>query len=309
MEARKDAMNLDANESAFFKRQLEHVKAQSYDVKWQENKALALFPVDSSAGPAATEITWRQFTRVGLAKMVSDYASDFPRVDVYGTENTIVPHDIGAAYGYSIQEIRRAQMAGFPLETRRAEAARRAIEDKINTIAFSGDSATNLKGFIGYTGITAFTLASGTGGYTWATKTSDEILTDMNGLVNAVVNGTNGVEQPDTMLLPLTQYNNIATKRLGTNSDTTVLEYFLKTNQYIKKVLWLTELATGNVAGTGTRAMVFKNDAEHVQLLLPVPFEQFDYDKEGMAYTIPCLARIAGIVIYYPASVAYLDSF
>jgi hypothetical protein len=227
-------------------------------------------------------------------------------VDVYGVENTVKPHDIGDSYGYSIQEIRRAQMADFPLETRRADAARRAIEDKINTIAFSGDSATGLTGFIQYPGTTEFTLTSGTGGYTWATKTGDEILADMNGMVYAVLSATNGVEQPDTMLLPLASYNLIKTKRLGTYNDTTVLEYFLKTNQYIKRIEWLVELATGSDT-TGTRAIVFKNDAEHLQLILPVPFEQFDYDKNGLAYSIPCLARTAGMVIYYPSSIAFVD--
>jgi len=304
-----DAMNLDANESAFFKRQLEVIKSNTYDVKWAPNKALALLPVDSSAGPGATEITWRQYTRVGYAKMVADYASDFPRVDIYGTESTIAPHDIGAAYGYSIQEIRRAQLAGVPLETRRADAARRAIEDKINTIAFSGDSDTGLVGFLSCTGGTQYTLASGTGGYTWATKTADEILADMNGVVFAAISATNGVEIPDTLLLPLSQYNQIITKRLGTNSDTTVYDYFMKTNPYIKRIEWLNELKTGNTAGTGTRMIAFKNDADHLQLILPVPFEQFDADKKGMTYTIPCMARIGGVVTYYPLSVAYLDSF
>jgi len=306
MEARKDAMNLDANESAFFKRQLEYVKAQTYDVKWKENKALALFPVDTSAGLAATEITWRQFTRVGMAKMVSDYANDFPRVDVYGTENTIKPHDIGASYGYSIQEIRRAQSAGFPLEQRRANAARRAIEDKINTIAFSGDTATNLQGFIGYSGISEFTLTTGSGGDTWALKTADEILADMNGLVHYVVNATNGVEQPDTMLLPLEQYNLITTKKLGTVSDTTVMEYFLKTNKYIKRIEWLMEL-DGAGAGSTDRIMAFVNDADHLQLELPQAFEQFEADKKALSYEIPCLARIAGMIVYFPASVVFCD--
>jgi hypothetical protein len=302
-----DAMNLDANESAFFKRELEVVKAKSYDVKWAPNKALALLPVDSSAGPAATEITYRSYTRVGLAKMVADYATDFPRVDVYGTETSVKPHDIGASYGYSIQEIRRAQMTGFPLETRRADAARRAIEDKINTIAFSGDTATNLVGFLSCTGATEFTLASGTGGYTWATKTADEILADMNGLVYAVVAATNGVEIPDTMLLPLAQYNQIGTKRLGTYSDTTVLDYFLKTNQYVKRIEWLNELKTGDDTGLTTRAIVFKNDAEHLELVLPVPFEQFEAEKKGLAYTIPCMARIGGVVQHYPLATAFVD--
>ena len=306
MAERMDAMNLDANESAFFKRELEVVKAKSYDVKWAPNKALGLLPVDSSAGPAATEITYRSYTRVGTAKMVADYATDFPRVDVYGTEVSIKPHDIGAAYGYSIQEIRRAQMTGFPLETRRADAARRAIEDKINSIAFSGDTPTNLVGFLGCSGATEFTLTSGTAGYTWAVKNADELLADMNGMVYAVIEATNGVEIPDTMLLPLAAYNLIQTKRLGTYSDTTVLDYFLKTNQHIKRIEWLNELKTASDT-SGTRAIVFKNDADHLELVLPVPFEQFESEKKGLAYTIPCLARIAGVKFHYPLSICFMD--
>jgi hypothetical protein len=306
-DVRFDAFNLDANESVFFKRQLEVVKTGTYDVKFRPNKALSLFPVDTSAGPAATEITWRQYTRVGMAKMVADYAHDFPRVDIYGVEATVKPKGIGASYGYSIEEIRRAQMAGFPLETRRAEAARRAIDDKIDYIAWSGDTATGLAGFINYTGISEYTVISGASGLkTWATKTSDEILKDMNGVTHYVVEATNGVELPDTMLLPMAQYNLIKTKRLGDGSDETVLSYFQKTNQYIKRIEWVVEL--DGAGGTASdRMMVYVNDAAHLSLELPLPFEQYEYDKKGMEYVVPCYAKTAGMIIYFPASVAFAD--
>lgn len=308
MPAKYDAFNIDANESAFFKRELEVVKSKTFDVKYKPNVAFSLFPI-SSENPAAEVITWRQFSRVGMAKMVSDYAQDFPRVDIYGVEYSVKPKDIGDSYGYSIAEIRRAAMAGLPLETRRAEAARRAIEDKLNYVAFNGDSATNLKGFFNYSGITEYTVASGgTGGTkTWSTKSADQILDDMNGIVHGVVSATNGIEQPDTMLLPLEQYNLITTKRLGTDSDTTVLEYFLKTNRYIKRVEWVTDLKTAGDGGTA-RMMVYVNDADHLNLEVPLMFEQFEADKKGMSYSIPCMARTAGLLIFYPASVAYSDS-
>jgi len=308
MATKYDAFNIDANESAFFKRELEVVKSKTFDVKYKPNMAFSLFPVSSEASPAAEVITWRQFSRVGMAKMVADYATDFPRVDIYGVEYSVKPKDIGSSYGYSIAEIRRAAMAGLPLETRRAEAARRAIEDKLNSIAFSGDSATNLKGFINYSGITEYTVASGgTGGTkTWSTKSADQILDDMNGIVHAVVSATNGIEQPDVMLLPLEQYNLISTKRLGTDSDTTVLEYFLKTNRYIKRVEWVTELADAGDSTTD-RMMVYVNDSNHLNLEVPLMFEQYDADKSGLSYSIPCLARTAGMIIFYPASVSYAD--
>lgn len=307
-ELKFDAYKLDANESAFFKKQLEYVKSQTFDVKERPNKALSIFPVSTDAGPAATEITWRSFTRVGMAKMVADYATDFPLVDVYGVENSVKPKGIGAGYHYSIEEIRRAQMAGLPLETRRAETARRAIEDKIDTIAWNGDSATGLNGFINYPGISQYTVTSGTSGSKlWSAKTSDEILKDMNGLVNFVVEATNGIEIPDTMLLPLAQYNLINQKRLGDGSDETVLSYFLKTNQYIKTINWVVELK-GAGASSGDRAMVFVNDASHLTLELPLAFEAYEADKEGMQYKIPCYAKCAGIICYYPGSVAYADA-
>lgn len=308
MPAKFDAFNIDANESAFFKRELEVVKSKTYDVKYKPNVAFSLFPISSEASPAAEVITWRQFSRVGMAKMVSDYAQDFPRVDVYGVEYSVKPKDMGSSYGYSIAEIRRAAMDGLPLETRRANAARKAIEDKLNYVAFNGDTATNLKGFINYTGITEYTVASGgTGGTkTWSTKTADQILDDMNGIVHGVVSATNGIEQPDTMLLPLEQYNLITTKRLGTDSDTTVLEYFLKTNRYIKRVEWVTEL-DGAGDSTTDRMMVYVNDADHLSLEVPLMFEQFEADKVAMSYSVPCMARTAGLIVFFPASISYSD--
>lgn len=307
MSEQVDVMNLDANESAFFQKQLEYVKAQTYDVKYPSNKALGLFPVSTEAGPAATEITWRRYDKVGMAKLVADYAIDFPRVDIYGVEQTVKIHDIGASYGYSIMEIRRAQKAGLPLETRRAAVAREVIDNKLNSIAMFGDASAGIQGFINYPNIIEATLASGVGGYTWDKKTADEILLDMNNLVEAVILTTNGVETPDTMILPLSQYLLISRKRIASDSEgKTVLTYFLENNPYIKRIEWMNELKGAGVGGKD-RAMVFKNDAQHITFEIPVPFEQFEPEKRGLTYTIPCLARTAGIIVYYPLSVAYLD--
>lgn len=302
-----DAWNLDANESAFFKRQLEYIKTGTYDVKYAPNKALGLFPVSTEAGPAASEITWRQFSKVGLAKLVSDYAQDFPRVDIYGVENTVKVHAIGASYGYSIDEIRKAQMAGVPLESRRAAAARDAIDNKLNTIAMSGESSSNIQGFISYPGISEFTVTSGASGNTWALKTADEILADLHGMVELVLTSTNGIEQPDTMIMPLEQYLLISRKRIASDSEgKTVLTYFLENNPYIRRIEWMTEL-NGAGAESSDRAMVFKNDAQHLTFEMPLPFEQGEPDKKAMAYEIPCMAKTAGIIVYFPLSVAYVD--
>jgi hypothetical protein len=195
----------------------------------------------------------------------------------------------------------------MPLESKRATVAREAIDNKLNTIALSGESTCNIKGFLNYSGITEVTVTSGVAGDTWDKKTADEILADMNAAVEAVLTTTNGIEAPDTMLLPLTRYLLIGRKRIGTDSDgKTVMTYFLENNPYIKRIEWLTELETSG-SGNVKQMYVFKNDADHLEFFIPLPFESFEADKNGMTYEIPCMAKTAGIVMYYPLSCAFMS--
>lgn len=301
-------LHLDSGESIFFKRELEHVKTRSYDTKFKELKAFSLFPISAEASSGNTEITYRKYTGVGVAKIIADYAHDFPRVDVYGEETTVKIKDVGASYGYSIKEIRASQMTGKRLEQRRADAARRAIDEKINDIAFSGDSKSGLQGFINYPGISEYTIpADGTGSSKlWSTKTPDQIVRDMAGIVSGIVDSTNGRETPDTLLLPIAQYQYIANTRMSDNTDKTILAYFLANNPFIKRVEWVVEL---NAAGTGAtdRMMAYAKDDMHLTLEIPRVFESFDPVQKGMEFEVPCHAETAGIIVYYPLSVAYGD--
>jgi len=307
-EGGKNPMRLDRGESVFFAREVEHVKSKTYDAKPKELKALLFIPINTDAGPGARIITFRRFTGVGFAKIISDYAHDFPRVDVYGVEESVTVHSIGTSYGYSIMEIRTAAMVpGANLDTRRALTARRANDEKVNEIAFVGDPEHKIHGLLNYPGITETTLpADGVGGSTrFQDKTEAQILRDFNILANAIMLPTFGREVPDTVFLPLQAYNYLANKRLG-DTEITLLQYILKNNPTIKRIEWLNELS-GIGEGKRDRVMIGKFDEEHLTLDLPQPFEQFDPIQEGMEYTIPCHSRTAGVIIYYPMAFAYAD--
>jgi hypothetical protein len=299
---------MDRGESIFFARELEHIKAQTYDVKLRDLKALSLIPISTSAGPGATTITFRRFAGVGLAKIISDYANDFPRVDVYGEEETVKVYSIGVSYGYNIMEIREAAMTpGRNLDQRRATTARRSHDEKINDIAFKGDAEHNIQGLLNYPGVTETTLpADGTGGSTrWKDKTVDQILRDINLMTDAVMIPTYRREVPDTLLLPMAAYNHLANTRLGDNV-TTLLKYIMDNNPVLKKIDWLDELS-GAGEGKTDRILVGTFDDEHLTNELPQPFEQFEPLQKGMEFTIPCHSRTAGVIIYYPLAFAFAD--
>jgi hypothetical protein len=300
---------LDAIATAFFQRQLEYIKSKTYDTKYKNLKAKLYLPTDSSAPSGTPTITYRSYSAAGHAKIISDYAHDFPRVDIYGVENTIKVHSIGDSYGYSIKEIRRAQIAGTNLNSRRADIAKRAIEEKIDDIAWNGDTKSNIQGFLDYPGISEYTVPVGASTTTtWASKTPDEIILDLTGMVNGVNVPTKGKENVNQILLPRTQYNQINNTRM-TDTNMTILMYFKNNNPGIAvDVLDLLDGA-GDPTGVDSddRMMAYVKDPNNLTLELPQPFEQIEADKRGMEYVIPCHAEIGGVIVYYPSSVIFGD--
>jgi len=245
---------------------------------------------------------------VGFAKVISAYSkADFPRVDVYGEEDTVKVKAIGDSYGYNIKEIRMSARTGKALDQRRAATARRAHEELQSKLALVSNAATGTRGLLDYPGITEATIpADGTGGSTsWTAKTDEQIARDIDILFDTVILSTFNRENPDTLLLPLENYRILGNCRL-TGTDKTLLTYIRENKPWIKRIDWLHELSGVGAGGTN-RAMVGVFDEEHLTFEIPQPFEQFEAQQDGMEYTIPCHSECAGTIVYYPMAFAYAD--
>lgn len=303
----KNEMHLDAAEQVFFDEQLALVKSRTYDVQHKELKALMLLPVSTEQDPGAEHIIWRSFDAVGTAKLVSDYANDYPRVDIGGEEHTSPIKEIGASYGYSIKEIRRAQKAGISLDAKKAVACRRAIDEKQDAIAWKGDAKGKLPGFINHPGITEYVPANGTGGgKAWSGKTPDEIVADFAGIISAAPESTNGIENPDTVIMPLSLYNKLQNTPYGSNRDKTILGFIRENYPQITRIEWVQDLV-GAGAGNTNRVMAYARDPLKVEVQIPQRFEQMPPQLTGKVYDIICSQSTGGTLVYYPQSVVFAD--
>lgn len=295
--------------SVFFARELDHVKAQSYDVEYPELTALALFPVSSEADPGATTITYYTYDKTGLAKVIENYSTDLPRADVNGKPSFAPIKSVGTSYGYSVQEMRSSTLAGKGLEVRKSESARFAIDKAINQIAWAGDQASGLMGVLSAgQSIPLYTIAANASGKTsWLEKTAAEILADVNGMAKQVAKTTKNVERPDTLCVPGDVYMDISTRQVdGINA--TVLSFLLEHSPYIKNVVPASELDADAVGtnpyakesgGSGV-AFLFKNDPRKLSLENPMPYYQYPVQATNLEITVPCEARTAGVLVYYP---------
>ena len=307
------SMNFDDAEAAsvFFARELDFVKSQSYDVEYPEFTALSLFPMSSEVDPGAETVTYYSYNKTGLAKIISNYATDLPRADVKGKPTTAIIKSLGDSYGYSIQEMRASRMAGKSLDTRKAESARYQIDYLNNKIAWNGDEETGLKGVLSTDNdVPLYTIANGAKGTTsWADKTEDEILADITGMLKQMATVTKKVEKPDTLALSSDAYIEIQNKRIE-GTATTVLKYIQDNIPDIKQIVSCPELDADSVetnpyaaASDGKAvALLFKNDSRKLSIENPLPFMQYPIQTQGLEVVVPCEARTAGAMIYYPMS-------
>jgi hypothetical protein len=301
--------HLDAAESVFFSRELEFIRARAYDVKFAELKARKFIPLDSEVDNAAEVVTYEQYEMVGMAKILSSYGTDLPRADVKGREFSSRVRPIATSYAYDIQEVRASLRGKKNLPQRKANAARRAAEQEIDRIARAGDAAHGLLGFLNQPNVPFYIIPNGASASPlWANKTPDEVVEDLNGIANSVVDTTKEVEIPDTLILPTDKYNYVASKRMGDGSDVTILKHFLGATPYIKTVESWYALKGAGVGGTD-RAVCYRKDPDAVVLVIPQEFEQFPPEQKGLETVIACHARVGGVVFHYPLSAVYADGF
>ncbi len=308
MKIKTGQRRLDANESPLFLRAAEYVMAQTYDVVYPQYTALQYIPV-SHEGGAADTIVYRQFDEVSIAKIINNFATDFPRVDVRGHEFRQAVKDIGNAYGWNVQEIRRALYEGVPLDAMRARIAREAHVRLWNRIAWLGNAEAGLQGILNHPSVTKAQAV--TGSWVIGTTANDLILKDVNTAIQGPYILTKGVETVDTCLMPLDKYSALATTPYSATVPTFLLEILQKGNPGVLfapvlEMAMTTNPRTGAVAATNV-ILTFRRDPSKVWFSLPQDFEQMEPDKEGMEYVIPCHSRTAGVITPYPLSIRVTD--
>ncbi len=301
-------MRFDSAEDAsvFFARELDYIKSRSYDKLYPEFNALSHFPITHEVPEGAETTTYYSYERVGMAEVISSYATDLPRADVNGEPTTAMIRSIGASYGYSVQDMRASRFAGKSLDVRRAEAARYAIDRTINAIAWAGDKKHKLMGMLSDdNNIPLYTLKVNASGKTaWADKSASEIMDDINGMFQFQARLTQDVERADTLALSSSSYIDISTRQVP-NTGLTVMKFILENAPYLKEIIPCAELGANNTETNPYGqdvALLYTNSAEKFSLEIPMAFYQYPLQNRNLEVIVPCEARAAGIILYYPLS-------
>lgn len=302
---------------SFLVKQTTLIEPAVYALQYQEIQYPSLIPVDTSAPEWIQSVTYFSMDAVGQAAWFNGQAHDVPKVELTREKFETSVSMAAIGYGYTLEELGTAQLLGMNLSADKATAARRVAEEKIDSVAFIGDATKGFTGLVNAsTPTSAQAPADGTGSArTFASKTADQVLRDINSILTGIVTDTVGNHLADTLLLPYQIMLDLSTRRIDSTNQTTILEWIQRTNIYT--------LTTGqpltirgvfgylDTVGTGgtKRVVAYRRSPEVLKMHLPMPFRFLPVWQTGpMKFDVPGVFRLGGVDIRLPKAVRYLDS-
>lgn len=302
----------------FVVRQTSHIEPGVYATRYPDIQYRDLIPVDTSGSEFATSVTYYSSDRFGAADWINGNSDDIPKAGTVRSRFETPVYTAGIGYGWGWEEVGRAQLLGINLSADDANAARRASEEMIDRVALLGDASKGFRGLFNYTGTGGVTPVNAPTG-NWGTlssagtATADQIVADMNSAIVNVFNGTNTTAIADTLLLPWSKFLLISTKRMSTDTDSTILQYFLANNVYTATtgrpltIRGLRGLDDAGVSGV-PRLIAYRNSPDVLKLHIPMPHRFLPVFQSGpLRWDVPGVMRLGGLDIRLPKEVVYLD--
>jgi len=299
----------------YLQNQATHIETEVEKIEYPEVQYPDLIPVDFSAPEWTKTVTYYSSDVVGKADWFHANARDVPRADVdrQKYETTVEMAAIG--YGYNLEELSQAQLAGVALTTDKADAAKQAYEFFTDEIALRGNSDKNFFGLLDYPGITAVLAAQNQAGTStqWRNKSADEILRDFNDNLTAVWVASGMTGMPDTVLLPPEDFAYLATTRLHPQGDDTILDWIAKKNLVTARsrqaltIEPVRGLETAGQGGSG-RMVIYRKDPKVLKMHVPMRHRFLDPMRTGpLIYEVPGIFRLGGLDVKRPVYIRYVD--
>lgn len=286
--------SFNEDQSIFAARELDYVKARTYDRKLPPMNGLLLVPTSNDTPEWAETITYKSYDMVGIAKVIANYADDLPRADVKGIEQTVRVQTLGDSYGYNINELNASVALGANLPTRKATAARRAIEIKQNQIAMVGDPKYGLWGITNHPNIGVTAGLNGD----WADPgtTGMEIVEDVDTLVQAIRTQSRGIHTPNRLALPSAAFAAMSRKYIADTGGKSAWQVVREKYPSLE----ILDIPEFDEVDGDTLAIIGEFNEENASLELVMPFNQLPAQARNLELVVPCMARTGGVSVHYP---------
>ena len=185
------------------------------------------------------------------------------------------------------------------------------VMDKNVYTGFVKEGTTGLLNNVGITRSAAPNGAAGTA--TWATKTADEILDDVNAIISAVWQANDCATDalPNHILVPVDQFGALVTRKVSHDSERSILTYVLENNltnqQGGNLVISPSKFCKAIGANGSDRMVAYINEEERIRFSQTVPLQRLQTEVINMSFNTPFVSQFSEVQFVYPTTVRYMD--
>jgi hypothetical protein len=308
-DAQQSAYNFVVSQQTVIEQQV--IKIQYPDVQYPD-----LVPVDTATGNEwVKSITYYSSDMVGKADWFHHTALDVPLAELTREKFERGMEMAAIGYRYTLEEVAQSMNTpGLNLTADKAIACRRAYEEFVDNIALRGSTGKNMQGLMNSSLVTATTApADGTaGGTTFASKSNDQVIRDINNALTGIATGSNWLYYADTVLLPPAVLVGLA-GRMFQNQPMTLLEWLKQYNVLTVQTgrpITLAGVRGLETAGVGgiSRMVAYRRDPQVLKMWIPMPHRFLPVWQRGpLVFDVPGIFRLGGVEIRIPAAMRYLD--
>lgn len=231
------------------------------------------------------------------------------QIDIGKIVNPLIPW--GTELKWTLLELESASRLGRPLDSQYYDAMKLKYQMDIDEMVYTGDITFGKTGMFNSGLVTPANVAAGAGGVTWALKTPDEKLKDVNEILTAAWASSGYSVVPRELRLPPAMFSNIASEKVSTAGNVSTLE-FLRANSIsnaangqplnIQPVKWLTGLGVGAT----NRMVAYTKDKDYVRFPM-VPLAHTPVEYRSIWQLTTYYGKLGVVELVRPEVVAYRD--
>ena len=253
----------------------------------------------------------------GASPVTAGASNGVPIVQASVDKGIFKAHTFAVALRVMFQDMQRANYIGRSIDNLLQDGVRMAYDKHMDQNTYVGIEEYGTTGLVNNPNATETTAAAtGTGSATtWASKTPQQILADINTALTAVwaANGYDETAIPNHILLPYEQYIYILNTMVTDLATETILDFVMKNTIAAKNGGSLFIGATRWCKGTGTsgkdRMVVYVNHERFVKEdeLVPLSRIMSQPNVANVCYDTAYMANISEVQIRYPTAILYMD--
>lgn len=213
-------------------------------------------------------------------------------------------------------DVQRSAITGRNLDSLLQDGIRLTYDKHQDANVYTGISKYGTTGLLNNPNVVTTNVPNGAAGNsTWATKTADEILADINAAIEAgwAAAAYDRSAIPNHILIPYQQYNLIATRKVTDLAEKTILTFLLENNiatlNGSNLVIGATAFNQGAGASGTDRLVAYRNDDRFVAVeeLVPLSRVMTSPNTDAVAYDSVFMANLSEVEFFYTAPVVYYD--